>query len=162
MFLLISFLISITLYIAGAALCFTEASNFITSFFGFGVLLLTSLINLGMILEYIKRKTNPEIYRKKINLQRKLYKELGNVDIETAKKIIDSKENMLDKKSGNSKLRNFYFKYIRKEVNEKEIAKKVWSDIVRDKEIKEKKRVRKENKKLKELEDQKEIKVISI
>lgn len=162
MFLLISFLISITLYIAGAALCFTGNSNFITYFFGFGVLLLTSLINLGMILEYIKRKTNPEIYRKKINLQRKLYKELGNVDIETAKKIIDSKENILDKKSGNSKLRNFYFKYIRKEINEKEIAEHVLSKIIHDKEIKEKKILRKENKRIKELESKKEIKIISI
>lgn len=162
MFFLIFFSLSLILYFSGFVLCFTENSNIITSFFGFGVLLLTILINLGMILEYIEKKVNPKIYLKKIDLEKKLYKELGNLEIDSAKKIIETKENILENKSKGSKIRNFYFKYIKKEINEKEIAEKVLSAIIRDKEIKEKKLAKKENKKMKELADKKEIKIISM
>lgn len=115
-----------------------------------------------MILEYIEKKVNPKIYLKKIDLEKKLYKELGNLEIDSAKKIIETKENILENKSKGSKIRNFYFKYIKKEINEKEIAEKVLSAIIRDKEIKEKKLAKKENKKMKELADKKEIKIISM
>lgn len=161
MFFLIFFLLSLILYFSGFVLCFGH-SNIVSIFFGTAILLFTSLINLGMILEYIEKKVNPKIYLKKIDLEKKMYKELGNLDVDSAKKIIEKKENILENKSKGSKIRNFYFKYIRKEINEKEIAEHVLSKIIHDKEIKEKKILRKENKRIKELESKKEIKIISI
>ncbi len=161
MYFLIYFLLLLTLYIAGLVLCFVE-SNIISIFFGIGILILTVLFNLLMIAEYIKNKSRYKINDKIYKLEKELYKELGNVEIDSAKKLIESKENILENKSKGSKIRNFYFKYIRKEINEKEIAEHVLSKIIHDKEIKEKKILRKENKRIKELESKKEIKIISI
>lgn len=162
MYFLIYFLSLLTFYFLGLALCFTNNSNIITIIIGSIVLLIALSLTIVIISEYIKDKSNPEIYRKTINLERKLYKELGNLDIDSAKKIVETKENSLLNKSKYSEIREFYFKYIKKEINEREIAEKVLSSIIIDKEIKEKKRVKKENKKMKELEDKKEIKIISM
>lgn len=162
MYFLIYFLSLLTLYLSGLALCFTNNSNIVSIIIGSIILLIAFSLTMIMISEYIKEKSNPEIHIKKINLERKLYKELGNLDIDSAKKIIDTKENSLKDKSKMSEIREFYFKYIKKEINEKEIAEKVLSAIIRDKEIKEKKLAKKENKKMKELADKKEIKIISI
>lgn len=162
MYFLIYFLSLLTLYLSGLVLCFTNNSNIGSIIIGSIILLIALSLTIIMISEYIKEKSNPEINIKKINLERKLYKELGNLDIDSAKKIIDTKENSLKDKSKMSEIREFYFKYIKKEINEKEIAEKVLSSIIRDKEIKEKKLAKKENKKMKELADKKEIKIISI
>lgn len=162
MYFLIYFLSLLTLYLSGLALCFTNNSNIISIIIGSIILLIALSLTIIMISEYIKEKSNSEIHIKKINLERKLYKELGNLDIDSAKKIIDTKENSLKDKSKMSEIREFYFKYIKKEINEKEIAEKVLSAIIRDKEIKEKKLAKKENKKMKELADKKEIKIISM
>ena len=161
MLFLIQSVLLLTLYLSSLVLCFA-GSNILTIFFGIVILILTVLFNLLMIAEYIKNKSKHKIADKIYKLEKELYKELGNVDIDSAKKLIESKENILDNKSKGSKIRNFYFKYIKKEINEKEIAEHVLSKIIHDKEIKEKKILRKENKRIKELESKKEIKIISI
>ncbi len=98
-------------------------------------------------------------------IEKKLYKELGKLSIEEAEKLIESKENKLEKESKDSKIKNFYLKYVKLYVNEKEIAERIFKNILKGREIKEIKKAKKEEKKkinTYELEEDKKIKIISM
>lgn len=113
--------------------CFSEDAGTISIIFGFLLISMTLFYNLINIKEYIQEYQEHQEYSIKyihIQLENYFYEKFKYLDINSAQKIVDKTENTLTNKAQNSRIRKFYFKYIKLEVDKKDIAEKVLQSII--------------------------------
>lgn len=111
--------------------CFSEDAGTISIVSGCFLILITFFYNLIHIKEYIQEYRKHSIQYINIQFENYFYEKFKYLDVNSAQKIVNETENTLTNKAQNSRIRKFYFKYIKLEVDKKDIAEKVLQSLIK-------------------------------